>query len=104
MEQLMITYGIKYIQRRPGSDVKLENLRPVNGEGCVGRKNGIDGRLSLEQVIELASKMVEKPNIIIKGGKKAQWYIKQCPVDEIEGEKYGEWKDVSRCTMYIIDW
>ena len=104
MEQVMITYGIKDIKRRPGSDIDLKNLRPANGEGCVGTNNGIDKTFSLEQVIELASKMAEKPNIIIRGGKNAQWYIKQCPVDEIEGKKYGEWKDVSRSTMYIIDW
>ncbi len=106
----MIKCGIKDIKRRPGEDVECKNLRPVNGEGCVKTNNGIDGTLSFEQVVELAFKMPEKPNIIIRGGNgkrknnPPQWYIKQCPIDEIEGKKYGVWKDVSRITMYIIDW
>ena len=35
-----------------------------------------------------------------------KWYLKQCPKDEIEREikKQQDWRDVSRSTMYIIEW
>jgi len=52
-------------------------------EGCVG-KRGIDKNYNLQQILELAHKMEEKPNIIIKAGPKAKWYFKKVPSNNIE--------------------
>jgi hypothetical protein len=81
------------------------NIDPINREGCVG-KNGIDKNYTLEQVIQLAYKIEEKPNIIIKAGKNAKWYLKRIPLEILhnEIEKQTKWRNVSRCTMYIIEW
>jgi hypothetical protein len=95
-------------EKRIGVDVyygNKYNLHPANGEGCVGA-SGIDKSFTIERVIALAYQMDEKPNIIIKSGLNAKWYLKQCPKDEIEREikKQQDWRDVSRSTMYIIEW
>ena len=100
---------IKKFEKREGVDVycgNKYNLHPANGEGRVGA-SGIDKTYTLQQVLALAYQMaVEKPNIIIKAGPDAKWYLKRCPTDEIdrEIEIQKEWRDVSRCTMYIIEW
>lgn len=99
----------KNIKMISGVDVGYhkENLHPKNGDGCVG-KSGINKDYTLSQVIELAYKMEEKPNIIIKAGKNAKWYFKKFDLDdadtiEIEIKKQ-RWRDTSRCKLYIIDW
>ncbi len=98
---------IKQFQKRTGCDVGYHssNLHPADGQGRVG-KEGIDKNLSLVQVIELAYKMEEKPNILIKAGQNAKWYIKKFDPAIIEEEikKQASWRDVSRSTMYIIEW
>jgi hypothetical protein len=83
-----------------------KNLHPENREGCVG-KEGIDATYTLDMVKTIAYRMPEKPNIIIKSGENAKWYIKKCPKDEIiiEIEKmrnsvYGE--NAQRSTMYVL--
>ena len=83
-----------------------KNLHPGDGEGRVG-KQGIDANYTLDMVKEIAYRMPENPNIIIKAGKNAKWYIKKCPKDEIirEIEKmrnsvYGKY--VRRCTTYVL--
>ena len=50
--------------------------------------------------------MDEKPNVVIKAGPRAKWYLKQCPKDliNIEIEKQRSWRDISRSTMWIIEW
>ena len=95
-------------EKRNGVDVYYGDkysLHPANGEGRVG-ESGIDKSFTLERVVALAYQMVEKPNIIIKAGPNAKWYLKRCPKDEIEREieKQQAWRDVSRCTMHIIEW
>ena len=78
-------------------------LHPANGEGRVG-KNGIDKTFTIEQVIGLALKMVEKPNIIIKAGTNAKWYLKRFAIEDLPSEiEKQNWRDTSKCTMYIID-
>jgi hypothetical protein len=97
---------IRMFEKRIGVDVGYHssNIDPINREGCVG-KNGIDKSFTLEKIIELAYKTNEKPNIIIKGGPNAKWYLKRFPKEEIETEiEKQKWRDVSRCTMYIIEW
>jgi hypothetical protein len=57
-------------------------------------------------VMKLAYKMDDKPNIIIKGGKNAKWYMKKVPLNKIDDaiEKQ-KWRDnIHRSTMYIIVW
>ena len=83
-----------------------KNLYPTDGEGRVG-KQGIDSKYTLDMVKAIAYRMPEKPNIIIKAGKNAKWYIKKCPMDEIIREivnmrnsVYGE--NSRRSTMYVL--
>ena len=97
---------IKSFQKRIGVDIGYtnDNLHPINKEGCVG-KSGIDKNFTLTQMIELAYSMKEKPNIIIKAGPNAKWYIKKFDVKILENEiKKQSWRDTSRCIMYIIEW
>ena len=98
---------VKQFQKRQGVDVGYNNsnLHPVNGEGRVGA-SGINKDYTLVQMIDLAYRMEQKPNILIKAGPKAKWYIKKFDprVIQEEIEKQQNWRDVSRCTMYIIEW
>jgi hypothetical protein len=97
---------IKKFEKRIGVDVGYHesNIFPPDRESCVGR-NGIDKSLTLDRVIALAYKINPKPNIIIKAGPNAKWYLKRFPPDVIEREiEKQKWRDVSRCTMYIIEW
>lgn len=97
---------IKNIERRTGVDIGYHesSIHPINGEGCVGT-NGINKLFTFEMVLELAYKFDRKPNIIIKAGKNAKWYLKYCEKDKIEEaiEKQ-KWRDTTRYIMYIIDW
>ena len=99
---------ITLMEKRVGVDlgrINTSNLCPLNSEGCNG-KYGLDKNLGLPEVLEIAYRMEEKPNIIIKGGAKAKWYLKTCPKSSIDSEieKQRKWRDTSRCTMWIIDW
>ncbi len=94
------------MRKRQGVDVGYHsaNIHPADREGCVG-KNGIDKTFTLEKMIDLAYKMPNKPNIIIKAGPNAKWYLKRFPKDVIESEIQKQtWRDTSRCIMYIIEW
>lgn len=94
------------MQKRNGVDVGYHssNIHPADREGCVG-KNGIDKSFTLDRILELAYKMETKPNIIIKAGPNAKWYLKRFSKDVIESEiEKQHWRDTSRCIMYIIDW
>ena len=56
-------------------------------------------------VMKLAYKMDEKPNILIKAGPNAKWYMKKVHPSKIdEAIEKQTWRDTSRCTMYIIRW
>ena len=98
---------VKIIEKRKGVDVgyNSSNISPIDREGCVGA-SGIDKAFTFEMVLELAYKMENKPNIIIKAGPNAKWYLKHFQKDVIEDEinKQQKWRDTSRCTMYIIEW
>ena len=97
---------VKLIETRNGLDIGFHNsnIHPVDREGCVGR-HGIDKSFTLETVINLAYKMENRPNIIVKGGPNAKWYLKHFPKDTIELEiKKQKWRDTSRGSMYIIEW
>jgi hypothetical protein len=77
----------------------------MDREGCVG-VSGIDKSYTFEMVLNLAYKMEEnRPNIIVKAGPNAKWYLKRYPIEVIEEEiTKQEWRDTSHCTMYIIEW
>jgi hypothetical protein len=97
---------VKIIERRTGVDVGYHssNMHPVDGEGCVG-KRGIDKSLTFEKVLEIAYKMPNRPNVIVKAGPNAKWYLKYFEKELIEDEVNKQsWRDTSRCTMYIIEW
>ena len=96
----------KNIEKRNGCDVGYHgsNIHPIDREGCVGA-GGIDKSYTLDMVLDLASRIECKPNIIIKAGKNAKWYIKKVPPNKIdEAIEKQKWRDISRSTMYIIDW
>jgi hypothetical protein len=96
---------MEYIKEiRHGVDVGYSsNLHPANGEGRKGSQ-GIDQNFTLEQVIQLARRMEEKPNIIIKAGKNAKWYFKRYSMEDLPAEiEKQQWRDTSKSTMYIIE-
>ena len=97
---------IKSIEMRNSVDIGYHNsnIDPIDKEGCIG-KSGIDKSFSFENVIEIAYKMDNKPNIIIKAGKNAKWYLKYFSKDIIEDEiNKQKWRNTTRYTMYIIEW
>lgn len=97
---------IKFIEKRQGVDIGYHssNIHPVDREGCVGTR-GIDKTFTFEMVLKLAYKMENKPNIIIKAGPNAKWYLKRFQKDVIDDEiNKQKWRDTSRCSMYIIEW
>lgn len=103
---------IKTLVKLNGCDIGFSkthgspNIHPSNGEGRVG-KEGIDKNYTLTDIINLAYKMKEKPNVIVKAGPKAKWYMKKVIFDPIiinnliQKEK---WRDTSRSIMWIIKW
>lgn len=94
------------VEKRLGCDIGRSNgLHPEDGKWRVG-KEGFDKTLKLTDMIELAHTMENpRPNIVIKAGKNAKWYLKYCEVDKIDEQiKKTEYRDCSRCTMYIITW
>lgn len=90
----------------------MEYIKKLERQDCVDigfhdeiHKYGHDKTLSLEQITKIAYNMDEKPNIIIKAGKNAKWYLKKCPVNDIANKiNKQKWRDTSRCTMYLIEW
>jgi hypothetical protein len=97
---------VNNIEVRRGVDVGYHssNVHPIDRDGCVG-KQGINKLFTFEMVLKIASKIDEKPNIIIKAGENAKWYLKRCQKDLINDAIISQqWRDTSRCIMYIIDW
>lgn len=99
---------VKNIERRKGVDVGYHNsnIHPTDRQGCIGTR-GIDKTFTFEMVLELAYKIEieRRPNIIIKAGPNAKWYLKRFQKELIDEEiEKQNWRDTSRCTMYIIDW
>jgi hypothetical protein len=98
------------IEKRKGCNLKHGNdLHPENKERRIG-KFGFDKTSKLNEMLEIAYKMENpRPNIIIKAGKNAKWYLKYCMVNKIEEEitknkATNEGTGGNRCTMYIITW
>jgi hypothetical protein len=98
----------KSIQKRCGVDVGYHNsniMPDFYHEGCVG-VSGINKTYSLAQVMEIAYKMKEKPNIIVKRGPNGKWYFKKIDVNVIEEKiQQQKWREgIERQIMYIIEW
>jgi hypothetical protein len=94
------------IEKRCGVDVgRGDGLHPTYGKWRVG-KEGFDKNLKLNDMIEIAYTMDNpRPNIIIKAGKNAKWYLKYCMPDKIDEKiEKNKYRDCSRCNMYIITW
>jgi hypothetical protein len=97
---------VKFIEIKKGVDVGYHNsaIEPVDREGCVGVR-GIDKSYTIYTVLQLAYKIDNKPNIIVKSGPNGKWYLKRFEKDTIDEEiEKQKWRDTSRCTMFIIDW
>ena len=105
-QKYKIMEHVKRFEKLMGVDAGYHEsaIHPANGVGRVG-KRGMDKNLTLLEMIEIVYNMEEKPNIIVKGGPNAKWYIKKINPEilyrEIEKQS---WRDTSRCTMYIIEW
>jgi hypothetical protein len=98
--------NVKRIDVRKGVDVGYHgsNMDPIDREGCVGAA-GINKSYTFEMVLKLAVKMDPKPNIIIKAGPDAKWYLKRFEKSVLEEEIVKQnWRDTSRSIMYVIEW
>ena len=96
------------IEKKLGCDIGRSNgLHHEDGKWRVG-KEGVNKNLRLNDLVELAYTMDNpRPNIIIKGGKDAKWYLKYCIADKIDEQikkPYNRRDNVARCIMYIITW
>lgn len=95
--------NIRTIEKRNGVDIGYHesNLQPID---CVG-KSSINETFTLEHVIKIAYKMDPRPNIIIKAGPRAKWYLKRFLSDNINMEiKKQQWRNISRAIMLNIEW
>jgi hypothetical protein len=98
------------IKKRKGCDIGMMNdLHPEHlaaDEYPRKGKSGFDKKLKLEDIMDIAYRMNNpKPNIIIKAGNNAKWYLKYSPKEEIDERiEKTKFRDLRRCTMYIIDW
>lgn len=96
----------KNIERRDCVDILYKkDLHPEDNNFRVG-SSGFDKSLKLNDILEIAYTMNNpRPNIIIKAGKNAKWYLKYCSFDKINEQiEKNKWRDSSRCIMYIVTW
>ena len=99
------------VEIREGCDFGIKNdLHPdhlaANEYPRVG-KGGFDKELERDDLIQIAYEMNNpKPNIIIKAGVNAKWYLKYSPIEELDERiEKTKWRTgIKRSTMYIIDW
>ena len=93
--------------KKRGCDVGMINCdTSCDGTGRVG-KSGFDKQLQLNDLIEIAYTIKNpRPNIIIKAGKNAKWYLKYCDLSLVDEKNTTnkKWRDTSRATMYVIEW
>jgi len=98
---------IESFQRRDGVDIGFgikDEMHPLDREGCVGQA-GINKDFTLLQMIELASRMEPRPNIIVKGGPRAKWRLKKFQPHEIDGGiERQRWRNTSGHKMWVIKW
>ena len=107
------------IEQREGVDVSnggKNNLSPTNEvdkNKCQGNAGGFKKELTIDDMIFIAYRMEEKPNIIVRAGQegKAQWYLKKVDIEEIEEKiekqtlsSRGRNNKLKHYLMYIIKW
>jgi hypothetical protein len=94
----------------PGADVGYHEsvIHPEDGTNDANKrvgKRGFDKTLTLDDMINIASRMEDPPNIIVKGGKNAKWYLKRIPKEMIEFEiNKQRWRSTDNCTMWAVEW
>ena len=96
--------NLKKLEKICGVDIGFNNssLTPVDKKFCIG-KSGLDKNLNFEQILIYAYEL--KANIIVKAGKNAKWYIKNCNKNQIDIEiKKQKWRDTKRYTMWVLEW
>ena len=101
----------KLMTKFEGADVGFHEspIHPADGSDDAKKrvgKRGFDKTLSFEEMIGIASRIEERPNVIVKAGKNAKWYLKRFPketiYDEIEKQ---QWRPgVKNCTMWVVEW
>ena len=102
----------KNIEKRNGCDFGMVDcdLHPnhlAENEWPRVGKSGFDNNLRLNELMAIAYGMNNpKPNIIIKGGPRAKWYLKYSHIDELDEQiaRYNFRPSQRNCTMYIITW
>lgn len=99
---------IQKIEKKVGVDIGWNsfNMYPEDGEGRKG-KQGFDETLTFERMLGIAYRMNPRPNIMIKGGLNAKWYLKYFPEELIEHEIgiTTKWKkNIPHNKLYIITW
>ena len=101
----------KYIEKRKQSNLKHgDDKHPQNSKQNVYPRIGVSGydkNLKLNDLIEIAYNNFDnpKPNIIVKAGPNAKWYLKYCNYNDLDHEiDKVSFNNKCRCTMYIIKW
>ena len=99
---------VKHMVPKEGCDVgwHSSNIHPKDREGCVG-KAGIDKSYTIDMVIQLAYRTQPRPNILIKTGPKAKWYMKQIDLTELDAKIQSQkWREdqTKNYIMYVIEW
>ena len=94
--------------RREGSDLG-HLIYPADGSKDAEKRDGARGflkTLTLGEMIGIASRMEERPNIIVKAGLNAKWYLKSFPKERIdeEFENNRTREGVKNCTLWVWEW
>ena len=103
-----MTELVTKLEKRIGVTVGFKNTSSYDAleyEGRVG-KHGFDANLRLDTMMEIASRMENRPNIIVKGGIHAKWYLHLVPSEKIDAAiDKQRWRNNSfNSTMWIIEW
>lgn len=99
------------------ADISIgNNIRPSQDQGAVG-KGGIDKNIPFERVVKIAYETKDdsgrRPNVIIKAGINAKWYLKFCPEEKLD-DRISKWRNSKSGiekkkmkvppTLYFIQW
>ena len=103
-----MTELVTKLEKRIGVTVGYNDKSPYDAAEHEGRmgKHGFDANLSLAKMIEIASRMEARPNVIVKAGENAKWYLNRVPPDSIDAEiDKQRWRENSRnSTLWVIEW
>jgi len=106
--------GVEQCEEYRGVDLDFKNDRNdvhPDDEYATDGKSGLLACLTLQEAINICSRMNPRPNVIIKAGPKAKWYFKGPyprsdigPLVEQNAKKKWREKDTARRIMYVIVW